>query len=114
MKPVRFTLRSQIPAEEISERTFRLKRNEEFCNVFIKKSLNKEERIKLKELQQEVRMRNQERTEEEKIEFFLESNEWESGEVVPVGSELKQLEVKGRNKGMRQLCWDGWIDIKRV
>lgn len=55
VRPMSVILRSQSAAEQILEKTFRLKENEEFRDVFIKQSLNEEERAKPKELKQEKR-----------------------------------------------------------
>ncbi len=70
-RPIRVTLRSQAVTEEILERTFRLKQDEKFKDVYIKKSLNEEEREKLRELhQEEGGKKNDVRAEDDKRKFF--------------------------------------------
>lgn len=52
VRPMRVTLISQMAAWEILERRFRLTGDKELGEGCIKKSLNEEERNKVKELQQ--------------------------------------------------------------
>lgn len=57
-RPLRVTLCSQAATEEILERMFRLRGNDGFKNVYIKKSLKEEERLRFNELQQEAQVKN--------------------------------------------------------
>ena len=50
--PLKLRLKSQAITEEILARAFTLKRAEEYNEVYIKKSMNDEERQKLRKLQQ--------------------------------------------------------------
>ena len=57
-RPQKLRLESQAVTEEILARAFTLKRAEEYNEVYIKKSMNEEERQKLKKkLQQEVKQK---------------------------------------------------------
>ena len=57
-RPLKLRLKSQAVTEEILARAFTLKRAEEYNEVYIKKSMNEEERQNLRKLQQEVKQRN--------------------------------------------------------
>lgn len=85
--PMRVTVRPQTTAKEILEIISRQKRGKEFRGVFIMKSLTEEERGKVEELQQELRMRNEEMNKDGIS--FLESDERQSGKVIREGSEFK-------------------------
>lgn len=58
-KPIKVTLHLPAIMEELLERMFMLK-----GDIYIKKSLNEEERYKLQELKEEAGMKNEERTED--------------------------------------------------
>lgn len=60
------TLRSQTVTEELPERPFLLKGDEEYMNVYIKKNLHEKERINMKELKEEAKISHDERKEVEK------------------------------------------------
>ena len=56
---------------EVLQRTGKLKETEKYKSVWIKKDLNEEERVQEKELWNEMKEKNGQRSEEEKKKFYF-------------------------------------------
>ena len=69
-RPVRIKFKSQTAAGEVLQRSGKLKVTEEYKTVWIKKDMNEEERAEEKDLWNEMKEKNGQRTEEEKKKFF--------------------------------------------
>lgn len=69
-RPVKVVLKSQNATEEVLYRTAKLRDIEGCKEIYIKKNRNEEERKRYKELGAEARMKNEERSEEDKKIFF--------------------------------------------
>ena len=65
-RPLRVKFASQISVDEIMSRTGRLAVNTNYCNIWIKRDANEEER----ELITEAKERNEQRSEEEEKIFY--------------------------------------------
>ena len=61
-RPIRIKFKSQTAAMEVLQRTGKLKDIEQFKSVWIKKDLNEKERAIEKELWNEMRGKNEQRT----------------------------------------------------
>ena len=72
VRPIKLRLKTQTATEEILARTYKLRDIAEYKDVFIKKSMNEEERQKSKELKKEAKQKNDARTTEEKAKLFGE------------------------------------------
>ena len=69
-RPMKIRFKSQSTAEEILGRSWRLANKDAYKNIWIKKDMTEEERAKTKELIDEAKEKNANRTEEEKNVFF--------------------------------------------
>ena len=69
-RPLKVRFRSQAEAEELLYRAGRLSKTEEYKDIWLKRDLTEEERNRKRELSQCAKERNEERSEEEKKEFF--------------------------------------------
>lgn len=69
-RPLKLKLKSQVAAEALLRRAWKLKDSEETKTIYIRRNMSQDERMKMKELVTEVKERNDERTEEEKTKFF--------------------------------------------
>ena len=69
-RPMKVRLYSQAAAEEILRNSWKLKELEPYKKVFIRRNMTEEERDKLNELITTVRQKNEERTDEERNQFF--------------------------------------------
>lgn len=69
-RPLKVKFRSQAEAEELLYRAGRLSKMDEYKDIWLKRDLTEEERNRKKELVQCAKERNEERSEEEKNEFF--------------------------------------------
>ena len=69
-RPLKIKFRSQSTAEEIIGRSWKLAGKDAYKNIWIKKDMTEEERAKTKELVEEAKEKNENRTEEEKNLFF--------------------------------------------
>merc|ERR1711980_80522 len=67
-RPMRIRLRSQVAAERVLARSWRLASKEEYKKVWVRRDLNEDERAKLSELWNEAKEKKQNRTETEKEE----------------------------------------------
>ena len=63
-------MRLQRAVEEITRRTGKLAQNTDYNNVWIKRDMNEEERVKERELREEAKGKNEKRTEIEKKTFY--------------------------------------------
>ena len=70
VRPIKVRMRSQAAVEEIMLRTGRLASTLEYERVWIKRDMNEEERKKEKDLREEAREKNLNRTENEAKEFY--------------------------------------------
>ena len=70
-RPIRIKFKSQTAAMEVLQRTGKLKETEKYKSVWIKKDLNEEERVQEKELWNEMKEKNGQRSEEEKKKFYF-------------------------------------------
>ena len=70
IRPIKLRLKTQTSTEKILVRTYKLRDIAEYKDVFIKKNMNEEERQQFKELKEEAKQKNDERTTEEKTKFF--------------------------------------------
>ena len=71
VRPIKLRLKTQTATEEILARTYKLRDIAEYKDMFIKKNMNEEERQLFKELKEEAKQKNYERTREEKTKFFF-------------------------------------------
>ena len=69
-RPIKLTLKSQTAAEMITSKSWVLSTKQGYKKVYIRKNMNEEERKNFKEMVVDVKMKNEERTEEEKEKFF--------------------------------------------
>ena len=69
-RPLRVIFKSKSSAENMLQHARKLNRTQRFKEVRIKKDLNRQKREELKELINEARKSNSERTEEQKMDFF--------------------------------------------
>ena len=66
----KLTLKSQTAAEMITSKSWVLSTKQGYKKVYIRKNMNEEERKNFKEMIVDVKKKNEERTEEEKEQFF--------------------------------------------
>lgn len=76
-RPVRIKFATQSMAEEILYGSWRLAGKEDFKNVWINKDLDEGERLKVRELVEEAKQKNDSRTEEEKLKFYWKVRDWQ-------------------------------------
>ena len=69
-RPLRIKFATQVQAEEVINGSWKLAGKEELKGIWINKDLNEEERKQLKDLVIEAKQKNEERTEEEKKQFY--------------------------------------------
>ena len=69
-RPVKIKFKSQSDAEEALAGACKLARKENLKNIWIKKDLNEEERVKTNQLWTEAKTKNEERTEAQKKIFY--------------------------------------------
>ena len=69
-RPIKIKFNSQAPAEFMLYYSWKLHEHEDFRRIFIRRNMSEQEREQLKELLTEVKRRNDERTEEEREQFF--------------------------------------------
>ena len=69
-RPLKVRMRSQVATEGILARTGKLAEREEYKNVWIKRDMNVEEREREKDLRREAKEKNDQRTGNEKEEFY--------------------------------------------
>ena len=69
-RPIRIKFKSQSAATDVLQRTGKLKEMESYKTVWIKKDLNEDERTTEKELWNEMKEKNGQRSEEEKKKFY--------------------------------------------
>ena len=75
-RPIRIKFATQVQAEEIINGAWRLARVEQCRNVWINRDLDEDERGKLRELVQEAKQKNMERSEAEKMQFYWKVRDW--------------------------------------
>ena len=73
-RPVKVTFASELTQREVLKHTWTLKQNDKLARVYIRRDLTKEERRKINKSVEETRKRNNERTEQQKSEFFWKRN----------------------------------------
>ena len=69
-RPIKVVMKSQTAVEQIIMRTGKLAVNKDFKDIWIKRDMNEEERVKEKELREEAKEKNDKRTEIEKKTFY--------------------------------------------
>ena len=69
-RPIKVKLRSQVEAEEILQRAWRLSKKEGLKRIFIRRLMNEEERNRLAALFKEAQEKNSVRTESERKSFY--------------------------------------------
>ena len=69
-RPVRIKFKFQRDAEMARARAWKLAQNEETKNIWIRKDLNEGERKELKDLKEEAKAKNDERTEDQKKVYY--------------------------------------------
>jgi len=69
-RPIKLKMNTQAAADLMLFRSWKLHGHEELRRVFIRRNMSEEEREKLKEMLTEAKHRNDERSEEEKEQFF--------------------------------------------
>lgn len=69
-RPVKITLKSQADAESLLRNAWKLKNSQETNTIYVRRNMSQEERAKMRELVAQVKEKNEQRTEEEKKEFF--------------------------------------------
>lgn len=69
-RPLKIRLRSQVAAEELVAKSWKLATKEGYKAVWIRRDLNEEERGKIKELWNEAKEKNMNRSETEKKSFY--------------------------------------------
>ena len=69
-RAVKVTLKSQGDAESLLRNAWKLKNSQETNMIYVRRNMSQEERIKMKEMVAQMKQKNEERTEEEKEEFF--------------------------------------------
>ena len=69
-RPLKLKMRSQVAAEAILRRAWKLKDHEETKAIYIRRNMTQEEREKVRELVTEMKERNEARSEEERNKFF--------------------------------------------
>ena len=69
-RPLKLKLKSQVAAETLLRRAWKLKDHEDTKSIYIRKNMSQEERTKMKELINDVKEKNEARNEEEKTQFF--------------------------------------------
>ncbi len=68
-RPLKIKLKSQTAAEETLVNAWKLAKSNKFKQVWIRREMNEEERMKLNELRSEAKERNEQRTQEERELF---------------------------------------------
>ena len=71
-RPIKVKFTTQVKAEEVLNNTWRLAGKEKFKKVWINKDMDEEERKLLKELVEQTKQKNQDRTEEEKLRYYYQ------------------------------------------
>ena len=69
-RPMKIRLRSQVAAETIAGKSWKLSRKEAFKDVWVRKDRSVEERNTIRELKKQANERNEARSDEEKKKFF--------------------------------------------
>ena len=69
-RPLKIKFATQVQAEEVVNNAWKLARKEEWKKVWINRDLDEDERIKQRELVEEAKEKNDNRTEEEKKKFY--------------------------------------------
>ena len=69
-RPIKIKFTTQVQAEEMINGAWRLAQVQECRNVWINRDLDEEERVQMKELVQEAKQKNRERSEEERMQFY--------------------------------------------
>ena len=69
-RPLKIRMRSQVAAEELIARSWKLASKESFKKVWIRRDLNEDERMKVNELWTEAKEKNTNRSETEKKRFY--------------------------------------------
>ena len=69
-RPVKLRLYSQAAAEEILRNSWKLKEQEPYKKVYIRRNMTEEERDKMNEMLSIAKQRNDDRTDEERLQFF--------------------------------------------
>ena len=111
-RPLKIRLKSTKAAEEILSNSWKLSEDERYSKVIIRKDLNVEERNTMREVNREVKEKNENRTEAEKANFYYRNmdgniRKWflRKGQVVSmmkgqggqsIGSEGNQQEENGK------------------
>ena len=75
-RPLKIKFATQVQAEEMINGAWRLAQVEECRNVWINRDLDEDERVQMKELVQEAKQKNRERSEEEKMQFYWKVRDW--------------------------------------
>ena len=74
-RPLKIKLKSQVTAEFLLQNSWKLKDQEETKGIYVRWNMTEQERENLKDILKQTREKNEERTEEDKLKFFLE---WET------------------------------------
>ena len=69
-RPIKIKFSTQMAAEKVLERKWKLANKEECKKIFIRKDMNEEERAKMTEMVKEMKAKNDMRTETEKEKFY--------------------------------------------
>ena len=69
-RPLKIRMRSQVAAEELIAKSWKLASKEDYRRVWIRRDLNEDERVKVNELWNEAKEKNMNRTETEKKSFY--------------------------------------------
>lgn len=69
-RPIKIRFRSQVAAEEVVGRAWKLSKTENYKKVWVRKDRTMEERNTIKDLKAQANEKNETRTEEEKKKFF--------------------------------------------
>lgn len=86
MRPIKIKFRSAKVAEDVLKSSWKLKRVQKYEKVIIRRDLNEEERQNMREISREVREKNEERTEEEKKNFYYRN----------INGKIKKWYTRGR------------------
>ena len=69
-RPMKIRLNNQVAAEYILKRTGLLRKAEDMKDIYIRREMNEEERSKVKELKEEAKAKNEERTQGQAEKFI--------------------------------------------
>ena len=73
-RPIKITFLGEVTQREVLKHTWTLKQNRRLARVYVRRDLTKDERMKINKINEETKKRNNERTEQQKSEFFWKAN----------------------------------------